>query len=552
MMAFCENVRQTASRLTLVLCLGALPAVLAACDDPVRSTPAAEVQLSASSPFLAVGDTLRLTAVAKDASGGTLANPRLSWSSNNDAVASVNADGVVRGVSPGKATITATSGTASGRVEVTVEPPVARVTLEPDTTLVMVVGNTVELRTPTADAAENARARVLAVPRDASGGVMLGVGLRYASSNEAVATVSDAGVVRAVAPGTATITARAGHGEGRLIVTVERPYTLTYLGTLEGLAQSRATGVNELGQVVGYSYPAESSGAMPAGARGWIWRNGALTAISLPDTLGLGASPTVLPSAVNDRGQLAGLAQGSGRNVVFRWEGGSSALAVIPGPRATVSDLNERGEVVGFWIADFCTRNCTGGGFVFRGGAIDTLSNYGQLRIAPRAINDEGQITGALFRVGAGTSWERAVLLESADADVTYLPTSDVASHAFDVDNRGRVVGLDFVGGQFHAFSWSRSAGLSHLGTLPSANISVAIRTSEAGPTVGTSNCAGCTAALPVLFRNGKVIRIEDLYVQGNWVFEGVADINERGQIVGHGRHRTTGATGALLLTPPQ
>lgn len=65
------------------------------------------------------------------------------------------------------------------------------------------------------------------------------------------------------------------------------------------------------------------------------------------------------------------------------------------------------------------------------------------------------------------------------------------------------------------------------------------------------SNCAGCTDAVPVIFRGARAQRVEDLFVAGDWVVQEVTDINDRGQIVGWGTHRATGVRGALLLTPP-
>ena len=85
----------------------------------VRQLPAT---LSVTAPVstLAVGDTLRLSVAARDAKGEVVADADVTWSSSDTAVARVDGAGLVRGVGPGKAQITAVAGTAEAAVEVEV------------------------------------------------------------------------------------------------------------------------------------------------------------------------------------------------------------------------------------------------------------------------------------------------------------------------------------------------------------------------------------------------------------------------------------------------
>ena len=532
-----------AIRLGLALALGVLPAALAGCDDPARPEPVAAVDVTAPDTRLAVGQTLQLAVVVRDAGGEEIAGRQVAWTSSNEAVATV-ANGQVTGKAPGTVTITASAGGKQDQVELAVDPAAARVTLEPDT-FRMVVGNTVAIQPPSQDNLANARARVLAVPRDAAGGVMLGVPVRFSTSSAAVATVSDSGVVRAVAPGTATITARAGGAEGRLTLIVERAYTLTYLGTLAGLPESRAMGINAQGQVTGYSSAATTSPDAPLGSRGWVWQNGALTELTVPDV----AVQGVAGMAINDRGQVGGWVYAVGGPFVALWDGGRPTLAPVFAGSA-FGDLNERGEIVGGWRQGFCTRNCGGGGWIFRGGTVVPIDNRGYLRILPEGINDAGQIAGTVFERQSGVESSRAFFLESDSAALTLLPTNPVASQGHDIDAQGRVVGQDGVDG-YRGFLWTRGGALAHFGRLKGGFTGVATDVNGQGVAIGRSDCAGCPAPLPVLFRGATATPIEDLFVAGDWVWETVTDINDRGQIVGFGTHRTTGARGALLLTPP-
>ncbi|MBW3655190.1 MAG: Ig-like domain-containing protein [Gemmatimonadetes bacterium] len=99
-------------------------AALAACDGPTEgSAGIASVQLSPDDRTLAVNETLTLTVVVRDAKGNEPDADRrakVEFASDNPAVATVGADGVVTGKSPGSATITATLGGKSGAVVVKV------------------------------------------------------------------------------------------------------------------------------------------------------------------------------------------------------------------------------------------------------------------------------------------------------------------------------------------------------------------------------------------------------------------------------------------------
>ncbi len=72
---------------------------------------------------LAVGDTLRLTAIALDANGHRVAGAEFEWTSSDPSIARVDDSGLVRGVDPGSATVTATSGGEAAMAEITVPNP---------------------------------------------------------------------------------------------------------------------------------------------------------------------------------------------------------------------------------------------------------------------------------------------------------------------------------------------------------------------------------------------------------------------------------------------
>ena len=155
--------------------------------------------------FAALSDTLRLTAEAFDANGHAVAGAELSWETSDDAVATVDATGLVQTVANGAATITATAGESSGSAAVTVAQVVSSVTVAPAETNFGALGDTL---------------RLTAQAFDANGHAVAGAELSWGTSDDAVATVDATGLVTATANGTATITATAGEASGSAAVTV--------------------------------------------------------------------------------------------------------------------------------------------------------------------------------------------------------------------------------------------------------------------------------------------------------------------------------------------
>ncbi len=107
--------------------------VLAACGgggqpsgpsgNPSNAVATVEVTPSAPTPFQ--GDTVRLTATPKNASGVALTGKAVSWTSNTSAVATVSGTGLVTTVAPGIASISAVIDGKTGSAQVTVQSRVA-------------------------------------------------------------------------------------------------------------------------------------------------------------------------------------------------------------------------------------------------------------------------------------------------------------------------------------------------------------------------------------------------------------------------------------------
>jgi Tol biopolymer transport system component len=102
--------------------VAALGAVACGSDVPteVPTTPVATVEVTPLTGSLWVADTLRFTAVVRAADGGELTDRRIAWSTSDDSVASVNANGRVTGAGAGTVTVRATVDSVVAEATITV------------------------------------------------------------------------------------------------------------------------------------------------------------------------------------------------------------------------------------------------------------------------------------------------------------------------------------------------------------------------------------------------------------------------------------------------
>lgn len=175
-------------------------------------TPNTGVTASIDKDEIQIGQTATITASTDPASASF--NAITSYTSSDEGVATVDANGVVRGVAVGSATITVTANemenfSTTVDVTVTLVPPTAFTLSETEVALDKETTAATLTITPTPDGANDAA--------------------NWTSSNESVATVVD-GVVTAVSTGTATITATSvvdAEVNASATVTVSFPETVT-------------------------------------------------------------------------------------------------------------------------------------------------------------------------------------------------------------------------------------------------------------------------------------------------------------------------------------
>tara|TARA_B100000953_G_scaffold281672_1_gene259290 strand:+ start:128 stop:1219 length:1092 start_codon:yes stop_codon:yes gene_type:complete len=131
----------------------------------------------------------------------------VTWATSSYSIATVSPSGLVTSVGNGTATITASSGSASGQTTVTVSQMVASLELSDTSISFSALGDT---------------ARAAVTLSDTNGNEIKDVDVDWATSDSTVVTVSTSGLFTAVANGTATITASSGSIDGVVTVSVSQ------------------------------------------------------------------------------------------------------------------------------------------------------------------------------------------------------------------------------------------------------------------------------------------------------------------------------------------
>jgi len=101
----------------------------------VKPSPVKTVSIDPVAARMVVGDTLRLNATARVASGDPRTGVAISWASDNPAIATVDAAGMATGVAPGRVTLRAAAGAAGNTITLEVVKNTLRgLSVEPATT----------------------------------------------------------------------------------------------------------------------------------------------------------------------------------------------------------------------------------------------------------------------------------------------------------------------------------------------------------------------------------------------------------------------------------
>jgi alpha-tubulin suppressor-like RCC1 family protein len=174
------------------------------CGGTEPKTPVlTSITVTFASPSIAAGSTVLAAVSGLDQNGTAIAVSGVTWSSNNEGIATVSDGGVVTGVSVGSAQITATSGTVQGAATINVSPvPVS--TIEVSGTTSEVVGGTLAVN---------------AVLKAADGTVLERRTITWSVSDASRASVTQAGTVTILSPGSVNVIATSEGRTGSVALT---------------------------------------------------------------------------------------------------------------------------------------------------------------------------------------------------------------------------------------------------------------------------------------------------------------------------------------------
>ncbi len=195
-----QNLRQNHKRTIFLLILLATNA----CEEE-RIETIVSIDVKAPANTLFTDQEIQLTAVPRDAEGNPLADKTISWSSNNQSVATINQTGLMKTLATGTVKISATSGQKTGNASFNiVNVPVAAIMVSPDT-VTMQVGQTQKL---------------VVLLQDSVHHELTGRLISWQSTDEAKAVVSNEGLVTAKAMGKVIITATCEGKTDEVSITV--------------------------------------------------------------------------------------------------------------------------------------------------------------------------------------------------------------------------------------------------------------------------------------------------------------------------------------------
>jgi probable HAF family extracellular repeat protein len=317
-------------------------------------------------------------------------------------------------------------------------------------------------------------------------------------------------------------------------------YQITRLPMAQG-ANSVALGINNKGEVVGYSFQGEDYQAFLYSSSDQ----------SLTDVGSLGGKINAA-CAVNDAGQVIGYSQdGSGNLLAFIFSRSQpmASLGTLEGASTSEAfGINNSGAVVG----DSQSGNQNHRPVLFSNGSVRDLglggSNEPDAIETAYAINAAGQIVGR-HQFGSN-AFHAFSYLNGNKTDFSTLGGAN--GEALAINENGLVVGdSDTADGPAHAFVLDHSQ-LKDLGTLPGFEAaSYARGINNSGDIVGESDSADQKRAF--LYANGQLVELdklaENLSQAGFNSLDVAYGINAKGWIVGYGT-ATDNLTAAFLAVP--
>jgi probable HAF family extracellular repeat protein len=332
------------------------------------------------------------------------------------------------------------------------------------------------------------------------------------------------------------------------VVAAEVRYSVVDLGTPAGKTMSSATGINDNGQIVGYSgdYGTGLGTGVVINSHAFVYDGGAMQDLGIaPNGFDGGAfgvnNSVVVVGGPSARTLLNGHAFTVNNGI-------KSDLGTLGGSQSAACGINDAGLVVG-WAFNLSGRQRA---FSYDGTILHDLGTIPSGDFSQAfAVNQSGQVVG---RAGSTTGiWWHAFIYNGGQMqDIGTLGGS--ISQANAINNRGQVVGSADTGSREDAFIYENGS-MTDLGTLAAPyNVeSSALGIGDNGDIVGASFAPGDNFGMhssAFLVTGGTMLDLNTLISPtSGWHLSTATAINRNGLIVGQGIN-PDGQTDAFLLFP--
>ena len=302
--------------------------------------------------------------------------------------------------------------------------------------------------------------------------------------------------------------------------TVAQTYTITDIGTLGG-KDSVALGINDLGEVVGYSKTVDGEIHAFRFFRDTIF-----------DLSTLGGKESYA-YVITNTGILLGDSKRSDGTVHPFMGAPNSSLFDLGEPHlfSSARGANNAGQIVGYReVTDEHGQHYKRAYLYTTHRTID-LGTFGGKQGDATAINDAGQVVGHLYSEYHG-GYQRAVLYHQGRT-VELGTFGGTNSSGIAINVMGQVVGYaDLPSGDPRAFLYARGR-MKNLGTLPGGTQSFAYDIDDRGRIVGSSD-AKDSPLRAFIYSDGVMQDLNKLIPSDTgWSLTEAKGINESGQIVG-------------------
>ena len=331
-------------------------------------------------------------------------------------------------------------------------------------------------------------------------------------------------------------------------------YSVTDLGILPAGKYVYVTGINNLGQVVGWVKFGQIK-VFCSRAHGFLW-NGKMQDLGVQAGL-----PSCKAFAVNDRAEIAGQDQADIHQLeAYAYIAKQRSFVWKNGSRTILPDVNsDRYNLNGADIGAVAINNH---GQILGYAGLWQNSEITRIDLYPSGINDAGQVIGTKLapypegnpEAAEGSSSSHPFLWQDGtETDLGLLPGAEVGE-ASGINAHGDVAGwmtspLSSSGfSREYSFLWDGNR-LIRLEELRGYSSSRAYGVNAGGQVVG--KCVRHQGyAHAYCWQNGVMLDLNNsIPKRTGWVLEAAYGINNRGQIIGIGTHGHTHFR-AFLLTP--